>query len=104
MDEIDSFDKAVQKKLRKIEKNWEKFIDSTLLKAHPPPTTSWKITSPPALKHAEKNKNGLRNTEPCEGLKNFVFRPRKSNIFEGFHPWWDLDNLRAMGKHSCNYS
>jgi len=40
MDEIDSFDKAVQKKLRKIEKNWEKFRASILLKAHPQPTTS----------------------------------------------------------------
>jgi len=40
MDEIDSFDKAIQKRLRKIEKNWEKFRDSILLKAHPPPTTA----------------------------------------------------------------
>jgi len=39
-DEIDSFDKAIQKRLRKIEKNWEKFRDSILLKAHPPPTTA----------------------------------------------------------------
>jgi len=40
MDEIGSFDKAVQKRLRKIEKNWEKFRASILLKAPPQPTTS----------------------------------------------------------------
>jgi len=40
MDEICSFDKAVQKRLRKIEKNWEKFRAYILLKARPPLTTS----------------------------------------------------------------
>ena len=52
IDEIDSFDKAIHKRLIKIEENLQLF---TLLKARPPPTTFWKITIPPALKHTEKN-------------------------------------------------
>jgi len=40
MDEIYSFDKAIQKILRKIEKKWEKFRASISLKAHPPPATA----------------------------------------------------------------
>jgi len=40
MDEIDLFDKAVQKRFRKIEKNWENFIASILLKAHSPPAAA----------------------------------------------------------------
>ena len=39
----------------------------TLLKAHPPPTTSWKTTTPPALKHTEKKQ--LRTEK---GIKNHI--------------------------------
>jgi len=83
MEETDSFDLPVQKRLWVIEKNWEKFKASILLKA-PGTNNSLKTTTSPSLKHTEKNRNGQRNTGPHEGLKNFVFRPRKSKIFEGF--------------------
>jgi len=39
MEEIDSFDLHVQKRLRRIEKNWEKFRASILLKTRQPTTT-----------------------------------------------------------------
>jgi len=40
MDEIDSFDKAVQKKLRKIEKNWEKFRSFYFIEGAPSPAAT----------------------------------------------------------------
>jgi len=40
MEEIDSFDLPIQKRLWMIEKNWENFRASILLKAHPPPAAA----------------------------------------------------------------
>jgi len=65
MDEIDSFDKAVQKRHRKIEKTWEKFTAFYFIEGAPVTNTLLKNYYSTSIK-TKKNKNRQRNTEPHE--------------------------------------
>ena len=72
MEEIDSFDKAIQKRLRKIEKNWEKFTAFYFVEGAPATNNLLENYYSTSLKtHRKKQLRTDRGIQNHMKLKNF---------------------------------
>jgi len=96
MDEIDSFDENVQKRLRKIEKNWDRFTAFYFVKGAPATNNPIENYYSTSLKTHRK-----KQFRSDEGIKNHMklSQMKRAGMLEGFSKFGNVLIFMAYLEH-----